>query len=223
MKQLRIPAVYMRGGTSKGVFFLEHDLPADPAERERVLLRVIGSPDRYGKHTDGMGGATSSTSKVVILSKSERPDSDVNYLFGQVSIDRPVVDWSGNCGNLSTAVGPFAIEAGLVAAPADGTGHGAHLAGQHPEADHQPRADEGWRGAGVGRLRARLASPSPAGRGTARVPRSGRRRGRRRRRRDVPQRPAHRHARGAGAGRDRGDADQRRQPDDLRRLRRGSA
>ena len=121
MKQLRIPAVYMRGGTSKGVFFLEHDLPADPAERERVLLRVIGSPDRYAKHTDGMGGATSSTSKIVILSKSDRPDSDVNYLFGQVSIDAPVVDWSGNCGNLSTAVGPFAIEAGLVAAPSDGT------------------------------------------------------------------------------------------------------
>lgn len=121
MKQLRIPAVYMRGGTSKGVFFLEQDLPADPAERERVLLRVIGSPDRYGKQTDGMGGATSSTSKIVILSRSDRPDSDVNYLFGQVSIDKPVIDWSGNCGNLSTAVGPFAIEQGLVEAPADGT------------------------------------------------------------------------------------------------------
>jgi probable AcnD-accessory protein PrpF len=121
MKQLRIPAVYMRGGTSKGVFFRKEDLPADPAERERVLLRVIGSPDRYGKQTDGMGGATSSTSKVVILSKSDRPDSDVDYLFGQVSIDAPVIDWSGNCGNLSTAVGPFAIEQGLVEAPADGT------------------------------------------------------------------------------------------------------
>ena len=121
MKQLRIPAVYMRGGTSKGVFFLEQDLPADPAERERVLLRVIGSPDRYGKQTDGMGGATSSTSKIVILSRSDRPDSDVNYLFGQVSIDKPVIDWSGNCGNLSTAVGPFAIEQGLVEAPTDGT------------------------------------------------------------------------------------------------------
>jgi probable AcnD-accessory protein PrpF len=121
MKQLRIPAVYMRGGTSKGVFFLEQDLPADPAERERVLLRVIGSPDRYGKQTDGMGGATSSTSKIVILSKSDRPDCDVDYLFGQIAIDAPVVDWSGNCGNLSTAVGPFAIDAGLVRAPADGT------------------------------------------------------------------------------------------------------
>jgi probable AcnD-accessory protein PrpF len=121
MKQLRIPAVYMRGGTSKGVFFRKEDLPADPIERETILLRVIGSPDRYGKHTDGMGGATSSTSKIVILSKSARPDSDVDYLFGQVAIDRPVIDWSGNCGNLSTAVGPFAIEHGLVEAPADGT------------------------------------------------------------------------------------------------------
>src|SRR4051812_23432278 len=121
MKQLRIPAVYMRGGTSKGVFFLENDLPSDPVERERLLLRVIGSPDRYGKHTDGMGGATSSTSKIVILSKSDRPDSDVDYLFGQVSIDAPVIDWSGNCGNLTTAVGPFAIDHRLVEAPRDGT------------------------------------------------------------------------------------------------------
>ncbi|MCX7363952.1 MAG: 2-methylaconitate cis-trans isomerase PrpF [Alphaproteobacteria bacterium] len=120
-QQLRIPAVYMRGGTSKGVFFLKDDLPSDPAARERLLLRVIGSPDRYGKQTDGMGAATSSTSKIVILSKSDRPDSDVDYLFGQVAIDAPVIDWSGNCGNLSTAVGPFAISTGLVAAPADGT------------------------------------------------------------------------------------------------------
>jgi len=87
MKQLKIPAVYMRGGTSKGVFFLKDDLPTDQATLERLLIRVIGSPDRYGKHTDGMGGATSSTSKIVILSKSDRPDSDVDYLFGQVSID----------------------------------------------------------------------------------------------------------------------------------------
>ena len=120
-RQLRIPAVYMRGGTSKGVFFLKDDLPSDLAARERLLLRVIGSPDRYGKQTDGMGAATSSTSKIVILSKSDRPDSDVDYLFGQVAIDAPVIDWSGNCGNLSTAVGPFAIGMGLVAAPADGT------------------------------------------------------------------------------------------------------
>ena len=121
MKQLRIPAVYMRGGTSKGVFFLEQDLPPDPVARERLLLRVIGSPDRYGKQTDGMGGATSSTSKIVILSKSNRPGCDVDYLFGQVAIDAPVIDWSGNCGNLTTAVGPFAIDAGLAEAPADGT------------------------------------------------------------------------------------------------------
>jgi probable AcnD-accessory protein PrpF len=121
MKQLRIPAVYMRGGTSKGVFFLASDLPDDPKERDRILLRVIGSPDRYGKQTDGMGGATSSTSKVVILSKSGRPDCDVDYRFGQVAIDAPLIDWSGNCGNLSAAVGPFAISSGLVAAPPDGT------------------------------------------------------------------------------------------------------
>jgi hypothetical protein len=121
MKQLRIPAVYMRGGTSKGVFFLKEDLPSDPTQREQLLLRVIGSPDRYGKQTDGMGGATSSTSKIVILSKSDRPDCDVDYLFGQVAIDAPVIDWSGNCGNLTTAVGPFAIDAGFLDAPADGT------------------------------------------------------------------------------------------------------
>jgi probable AcnD-accessory protein PrpF len=121
MNQLRIPAVYMRGGTSKGVFFLAEDLPSDLRMRDRILMRVIGSPDRYGKHTDGMGGATSSTSKVVILAKSRRDDCDVDYLFGQVAIDKPLVDWSGNCGNLSAAVGPFAISMGLVGAPADGT------------------------------------------------------------------------------------------------------
>jgi probable AcnD-accessory protein PrpF len=117
-KQRRIPATYMRGGTSKGVFFLLQDLPAEaqvpgPA-RDTLLLRVIGSPDPYGKQIDGMGGATSSTSKTVILSKSQRPDHDVDYLFGQVSIDKPFVDWSGNCGNLSSAVGPFAIRNGLI-------------------------------------------------------------------------------------------------------------
>ena len=120
MTQLKIPAVYMRGGTSKGVFFLADDLPRDPRERDRILLRVIGSPDPYGKHIDGMGAATSSTSKVVILSRSTRPGCDVDYLFGAVAIDAPVIDWSGNCGNLSAAVGPFAITSGLVAAPADG-------------------------------------------------------------------------------------------------------
>ena len=116
--QIRIPATYMRGGTSKGVFFNLGDLPAAaqvPGEaRDRLLLRVIGSPDPYGKQTDGMGGATSSTSKTVILSQSDRPDHDVDYLFGQVSIDKPFVDWSGNCGNLTAAVGSFAIASGLV-------------------------------------------------------------------------------------------------------------
>ncbi len=120
MTQLRIPAVYMRGGTSKGVFFLADDLPVDLAARDRILLRVIGSPDRYGKHIDGMGGASSSTSKVVLVSRSQRPDCDVDYLFGAVAVNKPVIDWSGNCGNLSAAVGPFAIHAGLLNAPADG-------------------------------------------------------------------------------------------------------
>jgi probable AcnD-accessory protein PrpF len=120
MTPLRIPAVYMRGGTSKGVFFLARDLPAEAAERDRILLRVVGSPDPYGKHIDGMGGGTSSTSKVVILSPSTHPDCDVDYLFGAVAIGAPVIDWTGNCGNLSAAVGPFAISAGLVAAPAQG-------------------------------------------------------------------------------------------------------
>ena len=110
----------MRGGTSKGVFLRPEDLPADAAARDRVLLRIIGSPDPYGKQIDGMGAATSSTSKVVLVSKSKRPDCDVDYLFGQVRIDAPVIDWSGNCGNLTTAVGPFAISAGLVGAPRDG-------------------------------------------------------------------------------------------------------
>jgi probable AcnD-accessory protein PrpF len=116
--QLKIPATYMRGGTSKGVFFRLGDLPEaarvpGPA-RDALLLRVIGSPDPYGKQIDGMGGATSSTSKAVILSASTRPGHDVDYLFGQVSIDKPFVDWSGNCGNLSAAVGPFAIANGMV-------------------------------------------------------------------------------------------------------------
>ena len=125
--QIRIAATYLRGGTSKGVFFRLDDLPErartpGPA-RDALLMRVIGSPDPYGKQTDGMGGATSSTSKAVIVSKSTQPGHDVDYLFGQVSIDRRLVDWSGNCGNLSAAVGPFAIANGLVDAdrvPRDG-------------------------------------------------------------------------------------------------------
>ncbi|MDI2145693.1 MULTISPECIES: 2-methylaconitate cis-trans isomerase PrpF [unclassified Pseudomonas] len=116
--QIKIPATYMRGGTSKGVFFSLNDLP-EAAQipgptRDALLLRVIGSPDPYDKQIDGMGGATSSTSKTVILSKSIKADHDVDYLFGQVSIDKPFVDWSGNCGNLSAAVGSFAISNGLV-------------------------------------------------------------------------------------------------------------
>jgi probable AcnD-accessory protein PrpF len=125
--QIKIPATYMRGGTSKGVFFRLQDLPASAqlpgAARDALLLRVIGSPDPYGKQIDGMGGATSSTSKTVILSKSSKPGHDVDYLFGQVSIDTAFVVWSGNCGNLSAAVGSFAISAGLVDAsriPQDG-------------------------------------------------------------------------------------------------------
>ena len=116
--QIKIPATYMRGGTSKGVFFKLDDLPESarvpgPA-RDALLMRVIGSPDPYGKQIDGMGAATSSTSKTVIVGKSTRPDHDVDYLFGQVSIDQAFVDWSGNCGNLSAAVGPFAITNGLI-------------------------------------------------------------------------------------------------------------
>ncbi len=125
--QIKIPATYIRGGTSKGVFFRLQDLPEAAqkpgAARDALLMRVIGSPDPYGKQIDGMGGATSSTSKTVIVSTSSRPEHDVDYLFGQVSIDKAFVDWSGNCGNLSSAVGPFAISNGLVDAarvPRDG-------------------------------------------------------------------------------------------------------
>ena len=126
--QIKVPATYMRGGTSKGVFFVRDELPAaarTPSKaRDALLMRVIGSPDAYGKQIDGMGGATSSTSKTVIISRSEKPDHDVDYLFGQVAIDKAFVDWSGNCGNLSAAVGPFAIRNGLIdpaRLPANGT------------------------------------------------------------------------------------------------------
>lgn len=120
MSSQRIPAVYMRGGTSKGVFFLASDLPSDRQMRERTLLRLMGSPDPYRQQIDGMGGATSSTSKVVIVSKSQRPHCDLDYLFGAVAIDSPTIDWSGNCGNLTAAVAPFAIGARLLEVPADG-------------------------------------------------------------------------------------------------------
>lgn len=123
-RQIGVRATYMRGGTSKGVFFEPGDLPAEarnnPAVRDAFLLRVVGSPDKYKQHIDGMGGATSSTSKVVLVGRSTRPDCDVDYLFGAVSVDKPVIDWSGNCGNLTSAVGPFAIARGLVQAPREG-------------------------------------------------------------------------------------------------------
>lgn len=122
--QIGIRATYMRGGTSKGVFFTLNDLPEGSrtpgTDRDALMLRVAGSPDPYGKQIDGMGGATSSTSKVVIVGPSSRDDCDVDYLFGAVSIESPVVDWSGNCGNLTSAVGPFAIARGLVHASANG-------------------------------------------------------------------------------------------------------
>ena len=125
--QIKIAATYLRGGTSKGVFFRRDDLPTAAQQpgpvRDALLLRVLGSPDPYGKQIDGMGNASSSTSKAVILSRSTRPDHDVDYLFGQISIDQPFVDWSGNCGNLSAAVGPAAIHMHLVDAariPANG-------------------------------------------------------------------------------------------------------
>lgn len=116
--QIRIPATYLRGGTSKGVFFRLDDLPEAAQQpgtvRDAILLRTLGSPDPYDKQIDGIGNASSSTSKAVILSPSSRPDHDVDYLFGQVSIDQAFVDWSGNCGNLSAAVGPCAIHMGLI-------------------------------------------------------------------------------------------------------------
>lgn len=116
--QIAVSATYMRGGTSKGVFFKLDDLPKScqvaGESRDKFLLRVIGSPDPYGKQIDGLGNGSSSTSKTVILSKAEDGKHDVNYLFGQVAIDIPMIDWSGNCGNLTAAVGACAIEFGLV-------------------------------------------------------------------------------------------------------------
>ena len=120
-ESVAIAATFMRGGTSKGLFFLSSDLPADPLARDALLLRAIGSPDPYARHIDGLGGATSRTSKVVLVQRSSQPGCDVDYLFGQVAIDQPLIDWSGSCGNLAAAVGPFALHAGLVGgAPAGG-------------------------------------------------------------------------------------------------------
>lgn len=119
MTETFIPATFIRGGSSKGVFFRVQDLPADPAVRDRILLTVLGSPDANGRQLNGMGGGVSSLSKAVLIGPPSRPDADVDYTFAQVAVDRPVVDWSSNCGNLSSAVGPFALDAGLVTA-ADG-------------------------------------------------------------------------------------------------------
>ena len=120
MSLIRFPAVWMRGGTSKGLFVDPADLPADPARRDARLLRALGSPDPYGTQMDGLGGATSSTSKVALVSRSTRPGFDLDYRFGAVAVGEAVIDWSGNCGNLSAAVGVFGLSRGLVAAPADG-------------------------------------------------------------------------------------------------------
>jgi len=149
--QIRIPATYIRGGTSKGVFFRHEDLPeaaqVPGAARDKLLLRVIGSPDPYGKQTDGMGGATSSTSKTVILSKSTQPDHDVDYLFGQVAIDRAFVDWSGNCGNLTAAVGLRRTHRRR-SNSARRFRRSTHLAGQYRQDHHCAGADDRRRGAG---------------------------------------------------------------------------
>lgn len=114
--QVRITAVYMRGGSSKAVFFMEKDIPSDPESRDRVILAAFGSPDPNARQIDGMGGAVSTTSKVAIISPSKVPGTDVNYNFGQVSVTAPLIDYKGNCGNISSAVGPFAIDEGLVSA-----------------------------------------------------------------------------------------------------------
>lgn len=118
-RQLRFPAVLYRGGTSKGLFFTAGVLPDNPQERDRVLLRAVGGGDRFGSEIDGVGGATSSTSKAVVVSASKRPGCDLDYLFAQVSVREEVVDWGGSCGNLAAAVGPFAIDEGIVPARKD--------------------------------------------------------------------------------------------------------
>lgn len=120
MSQLAIPAVFMRGGTSKGLFFWADDLPGDPELRDVILLRALGSPDPYGRQLDGMGGGLSSLSKVALIGPATRPDADVDYTFAQVAVDAPVVDYGANCGNLSAAVGPYAVDEGLLPTPADG-------------------------------------------------------------------------------------------------------
>src|SRR3989338_2864914 len=120
MVQLKIPAVFMRGGTSRAIFFREADLPPDQAIRDRIMLAAMGSPDSYGRQLDGMGGGISSLSKVAIIGPPSRPDADINYTFGQVSVTDALVDYKGNCGNISSAVGPYSIDEELVAVPRDG-------------------------------------------------------------------------------------------------------
>ncbi len=169
MTQRKIPALYMRGGTSKGVFFRAEDLPADAARRDAILLRVIGSPDPYGKQIDGMGGATSSTSKVVILSRSRQPGCDIDYLFGAGSIGSPVIDWSGSCGNLAAAVGPAAIHWGLLPAPRAGlatvriwqVNTRSHIIAQVPMRDGEVVEEGGFRLDGVSFPGAEIALQFP--------------------------------------------------------------
>jgi probable AcnD-accessory protein PrpF len=169
MTQRKIPALYMRGGTSKGVFFRAGDLPADAARRDAILLRVIGSPDPYGKQIDGMGGATSSTSKVVILSRSRQPGCDVDYLFGAVSIGSAVIDWSGSCGNLAAAVGPASIHWGLLQAPREGlatvriwqVNTRSHIVAQVPMQDGEVVEEGGFRLDGVNFPGAEIALQFP--------------------------------------------------------------
>ncbi len=146
MSQTRIRAAWMRGGTSKGLFVLAEDLPEDTAMRDALLVRAMGSPDPYGKQIDGLGGASSSTSKVIVVSPSSRDDADVDYWFGQVPINGTTIDWSGNCGNLTAAVAPFALQRGLVNAPTHGEAHvrlwqgnlGKHIHARVPVDDGQP-------------------------------------------------------------------------------------
>ena len=176
MSHRKIPAAFYRGGTSKGLFFRAEDLPADRAEIERILLAVMGSPDPYRKQMDGMGGGTSSTSKALIVSPSTRADCDVDYWFAQVGIDTATVDWSGNCGNLTSAVGPFAIEEGMVAATGEMTtvrmwqaNLGKRIIAQVPTKNGLPRVEGDYALPGVGGTGAEIVlsflDPSDAGTG----------------------------------------------------------
>jgi len=148
-QQLRVPAAFMRGGTSKGLFFQGGVLPEDPLERDRILRRAIGGGDPFRKQIDGLGGATSSTSKAVVVSRSQRPGFDVEYLFAQVGVETPHVDWQGSCGNLASAVGPFAIEEGLIAAT-EGETTVRIWQVKYRQGDRRPRPHRGRPAAGRG-------------------------------------------------------------------------